>query len=361
MMGIKEGQNNEKPNQPKEQKMKSLKFFKPALAITLAIVLGWLLSVRPAEAGYTVTLQQVGPDVVATGSGAIDLTGLTFLSPSADFAGNSPRNSQIRPGAGEGHFAGGIVTGPTSWPTSSSMDFYLEPSGPTSFGSGGLTLASSGSGHIVGTATSCFGLDCARYLIVPMGYVSGTFLSNSATWSGETFATLGVTPGTYVWTWGTGANQNFTLQIGDVSPTPTPTATPFPGPSTQIDGSGTIAAPRGRRDAQFSIFDVENAQLSDSQSLEGEFSYLDKKSHIRLTSVTIQTVTINGNQGAFTGIGRLKRGPRSKRMVQFTVTVTASEGAVPDTFSIVLDNGYSASGNLPSGSILIRTLDPDPD
>ena len=56
--------------------MKSLKFFKPALATTLAIVLGWLLSVRSAEAGYTVTLQQVGPDVVATGSGVLDLTGL---------------------------------------------------------------------------------------------------------------------------------------------------------------------------------------------------------------------------------------------------------------------------------------------
>ena len=60
--------------------MKSLKFFKPTLATTLAIVLAWLLSVRPAQAGYTVTLQQVGPDVVATGSGAIDLTGLTFSS-----------------------------------------------------------------------------------------------------------------------------------------------------------------------------------------------------------------------------------------------------------------------------------------
>ena len=59
--------------------MKSLEFFKPTLATTLAIVLAWLLSVRPAQAGYTVTLQQVGPDVVATGSGAIDLTGLTFL------------------------------------------------------------------------------------------------------------------------------------------------------------------------------------------------------------------------------------------------------------------------------------------
>ena len=77
MMGSQERQ-REKPNQLKEQKVKSLKFFKPTLATTLAIVLAWLLSVRPAQAGYTVTLQQVGPDVVATGSGAIDLPGLTF-------------------------------------------------------------------------------------------------------------------------------------------------------------------------------------------------------------------------------------------------------------------------------------------
>jgi len=195
----------EKPNQPKEQKMKSLTFFKPALAITLGIVLGWLLSVQPAEAGYTVTLQQVGPDVVATGSGAIDLTGLTFVQ----YTGLL--NPEIGPRGGEGQL-GGIVTGPTS----SSVDRYFDnetSSGPTSFGSGGLTLASSGSGHMVGTSTTCFGAECGRFIFVPRGYVSGTFLSNSATWSGKTFATLGVTPGTYVWTWGTGANQNFTLQI----------------------------------------------------------------------------------------------------------------------------------------------------
>jgi hypothetical protein len=66
--------------------MKSLKFFKPDLATTLGIVLAWLLSVRPAEAGYTVTLQQVGPDVVATGSGAIDLTGLSIVGHHRDFS-----------------------------------------------------------------------------------------------------------------------------------------------------------------------------------------------------------------------------------------------------------------------------------
>src|SRR3989440_4829136 len=38
-----------------------------------------LFCVRPAHAGYIVTLKQVGFDtVVATGSGALDLTGLTF-------------------------------------------------------------------------------------------------------------------------------------------------------------------------------------------------------------------------------------------------------------------------------------------
>ena len=51
-------------------------------------------------------------------------------------------------------------------------------------------------------------------LAVPTGYVSGNALSDRATYSGKTFATLGVRPGTYVWRWGTGANQNFTLQIG---------------------------------------------------------------------------------------------------------------------------------------------------
>ena len=34
------------------------------------------------------------------------------------------------------------------------------------------------------------------------------------TFNNATFASLGVTPGTYVWTWGTGLeNQNFTLII----------------------------------------------------------------------------------------------------------------------------------------------------
>jgi hypothetical protein len=197
-----------KPNQLKEQKMKSHEFFKPILATALAIVLAWLLSARTAQAGgYTVTLQQVGSDVVATGNGAIDLTGLTFFQSGSLSPAMHPRKLLGNCGDCGSAF---IYTGPTS----SKVDSYSNPSGwGASLGGGDTTLATSGSGDMVGIATNVDVAGNVNLLSVPRGYVSGTFLSDSATYSGKTFATLGVRPGTYVWKWGTGANQNFTLQI----------------------------------------------------------------------------------------------------------------------------------------------------
>jgi hypothetical protein len=53
------------------------------------------------------------------------------------------------------------------------------------------------------------------FLFVPEGYVSGAALSHSMAFNNATFASLGLTPGTYVWSWGTGLpSQNFTLIIG---------------------------------------------------------------------------------------------------------------------------------------------------
>jgi hypothetical protein len=183
--------------------MKSLEFFKPTLATTLAVLLAWLLSVRPAEAGYTVTLQQVGPDVVATGSGVLNLNGLS--GPSL-FNSGPPR---IRPTAAI-IIGATIITGPT---TITMGDYYNGGgliSGPTSFGGGSGSSASSGSGDIVGMVAG--GL-IGPAVIVPKGYVSGTPLWDRAIYSGATLATFGVTAGTYVWKWGTGEDQNFTLKI----------------------------------------------------------------------------------------------------------------------------------------------------
>ena len=153
-----------------------------------------VFSIQPAQA-YTVTLEQMGANVVATGSGPINLTGLDF--------GNSTSTPALVAAA-----SGLIQTGPTTSPL---VDQYVGFTGPPSFGSGGFHFANTGSGDFVGINAD------GGVIVVPHGYVSGDPLSSTATWDNASFASLGVTPGTYVWHWGTGLpNQNFTLIIGGV-------------------------------------------------------------------------------------------------------------------------------------------------
>ena len=146
---------------------------------------------QSARANFIATINQVGTDVVVTGSGTIDLTGLSF------FANGSAPSAMIIPI--QGLLA--LNHGP--------VQFYANISGPFSFGMGGTTLASSSSGDAVGLE----GLGSNR-LFVPSGYLSGNPLSDTSTYNNETFASLGITPGTYTWTWGTGIHaDSFTLQI----------------------------------------------------------------------------------------------------------------------------------------------------
>ena len=152
-------------------------------------------SVRPTQA-YTVTLQEMGLNVVATGSGAINLTGLFGPGLTA----NSPEII-----ASQALF----ITGPSGVVPN---DLYAGFTGPTSFGSGSQIFGNFGSGDSVGIA------GFYNSLVVPQGYLSGSPLSSTATWSNATFASLGVMPGTYVWSWGDGPNQNFTLIIGGSVP-----------------------------------------------------------------------------------------------------------------------------------------------
>lgn len=110
-----------------------------------------------------------------------------------------------------------ITTGPTSSELQSE-DGYYGFTGPTSFGTGGLISLSSGSGDLVSMDAG----GVPETLFVPHGYVSGSTLSSSATSDNATFSSLGVTPGTYTWSWGNGADaDSFTLQIG-------PAAVPAP-------------------------------------------------------------------------------------------------------------------------------------
>ena len=166
---------------------------KKLLPLTLfGIAVTSLFSVQPAQA-FTMTLKQVGLNVVANGSGAFNLTGLTFF-------GRGVESTKLQASRAQ------IITGAVF-----DADFYTGRTGPTSFGSGGIFFADASIGEILGLSQDRVG---NRFLLVPAGYVSGTALSSGSTWTNATFASLGVTPGTYVWSWGDGANQRFTLRIG---------------------------------------------------------------------------------------------------------------------------------------------------
>ena len=172
--------------------MQTLIFAAIRCSLMFTAVTASLFCVRPAEA-YTVTLQQVGSNVVATGSGPINLTGLTFVG-----------SVQIASGAVIVPNSAIIQTGPTGLVN---LDVYSGLfTGPTNFGSGGLFKANTGSGDFVGIHV----LD--GVLLVPQGYVSGSALSDSMTINNATFASLGVTPGLYEWR-GTGDLVHVTFNL----------------------------------------------------------------------------------------------------------------------------------------------------
>jgi len=150
------------------------------------------------ESNFVVTFAQDGPNVVATGSGAIDLTGLTYAFTTGVVIGVVPSIAALSIGPG------------------ASVDLYTGFTGPSSFGSGGTTIASSGSGDQTY-------IDSTFYLGVPAGYTSGSPLSDTMTFDNATLASLGLTPGAYVYSWGE-VDPSFTIQV---AATPLPAALPL--------------------------------------------------------------------------------------------------------------------------------------
>jgi hypothetical protein len=107
-----------------------------AAAHVIAVLIGWTLLIWPAQAAYMVTLSQVGTDLVATGSGTIDLAALSVFETGAASPFIEPSIGYISTGA---ETVASFYHGNTG-----------KISGPTSFGSGGGIFANSGSGDTVG-------------------------------------------------------------------------------------------------------------------------------------------------------------------------------------------------------------------
>jgi len=172
------------------------RFLVPHLA---ALVL--LMSAAANATPFVVHMTEQGNDVVAVGTGALDLTGLEKSYVGLYYG------PYLIPSLGQLVLADG---------RSIQGDRYTGATGPSNFGFGGFTEAAAFSGDRIEVSRSS--------LFLPLGYTTGTLLSNSATWQNATFESLGVELGTYVWIWGSGAEQNFTLVIGNAVNVPEPAA-----------------------------------------------------------------------------------------------------------------------------------------
>jgi hypothetical protein len=166
--------------------------------------------IHPARAAYTITVTQTSGSVSVVGSGSLDLDGLNFV-----LNGTAPVNGSLIPNQGLFIIGSGGL-----------LSIYSGVNGPFSLGSGSTQLSPSAStGDEVGIVS------VTDYLVVPRNYQSGAALTSSSTFTGATLDGLGLTPGTYTYSWGTSilsgegaiaATGGDSLTINIATPVPEP-------------------------------------------------------------------------------------------------------------------------------------------
>ena len=177
---------------------KSLRSEKRILTLVAGLLLSGVFASKTCHADLIVSFVEAGGNVISTVDGTVDTTDLFN-------AGDVPETISIRPSLGT-FFVGaqsGIAHEHFFVPASAGR------SGPNSFGPGGFTAADSGTGSFIGFTANSGNFN----LYVPEQYTSGSFISGSASYLNETFDSLGLTPGTYVWTAG---NNTITATISAV-------------------------------------------------------------------------------------------------------------------------------------------------
>jgi len=139
---------------------------KPAVTTVVAVLINVAVFVAPAHAHFTFNLSQVNNPIVVTGAGTINTSALVLNNPGR--SGSASINPAF----------GALGAGPVS-PTP--QEGFTGLSGPYGFGT------------------------------------SNSPLSDNATFDFETFTSLGLIPGTYIYTWGSDPTaDSLTLNIGTV-------------------------------------------------------------------------------------------------------------------------------------------------
>jgi hypothetical protein len=174
----------------------------------------------PLPAGVvTINFTETGGNVVVTLSGSLtDANAWTPYGPTGSASAVSPSSGKVVfGGLGNGYTAATANLG--NW--------------TVGFGTGSEMLPSSSSGSVFGI------LPAANALLVPSGYifssVNPTNLSSTMTFTGKTFATLGITPGTYEAIYGVDKIQ---LTFGAGGGSSVPDAGPGPALALLLGGLG---------------------------------------------------------------------------------------------------------------------------
>lgn len=154
--------------------------------------LGLLLAVNAHASQYVIDVSQVGNDVVFTGSGSVDLNGLSPIFPTGSNSGGL-----------SAYFA--VV----SVGSSGAVYSYEGLSGPSSYSF--KSMGDVNSNADTGPNLEVQGEDGDLFL--PTDYISGDPLGTStSTYDNTTIAGLNLIPGSYEWTWLSGSNS-ITLNI----------------------------------------------------------------------------------------------------------------------------------------------------
>jgi hypothetical protein len=111
--------------------------------------------------------------------------------------------------AGAGSIGAGFNAGYAIWAIgpNTTVDTYSGVTTfPANFGSGDVPVTST-SGSTFGILPDILG-GSGRLLYVPSGYTSNSVISGTSTYNSTTIAGMGLTPGTYTWSWGSGGNAS---------------------------------------------------------------------------------------------------------------------------------------------------------
>lgn len=194
--------------------LKSKTIYSPLLAtILLGILVGW----SDAAVIINITESQTSSNVLIAGSGTINLSELTPLLKNRITSGRNINPSVASLSIGSGF-----------------LDSYSGISGPSNFGIGSNK-------SFLGTASDFLSIRGAQgEIAVPTNYISGVELNSNGVINTASFNSLGLTIGTYVWTWGTGTPNADSITINII---PEPSSAVLIG----LAGLGLLVCRRTRR------------------------------------------------------------------------------------------------------------------